>query len=192
MRTDEPRVPHVAGPENAGVEGLNVEDSRVLPHREAAVVDGRRTDSTGEGDRMPPSPSATVRATPPVWPEVWYVWWSRAGTEARMAPRTVELVPKYSKPHEPTRPAATHADLREDARATHNTIPRIKESRRYPHPRRNPMVRRSRPRQRVDETTHAPRNVRYLLPRPAIGGHSRVHGTTHQVAVCARALLVSL
>ena len=114
VRTDEPRVPHVAGPENAGVEGLNVEDSRVIPHRGAAVVDGRRTDSTGEGDRMPPSPSATVRATPPVWPEVWYVWWSRAGTEARMAPRTVELVPKYSKPHEPTRPAATHADLRED------------------------------------------------------------------------------
>ena len=127
-----------------------------------------------------------------VWPEVWYVWWSRAGTEARMAPRTVELVPKYSKPHEPTRPAATHADLREDARATHNTIPRIKESRRHPHPRRNPMVRRSRPRQRVDETTHAPRNVRYLLPRPAIGGHSRVHGTTHQVAVLVEEVVIAV
>ena len=144
MGTDEPRVPHVAGPENAGVEGLNVEDSRVLPHREAAVVDGRRTDSTGEGDRMPPSPSATVRATPPVWPEVWCAWRSRAGAEARMAPRTVRLVPKCSKPHEPTSPAAMHARLHEDPPTPH-TI-RYQESRRPDDTRiskqRNPMVRR--------------------------------------------------
>ena len=76
----------------------------------------------------------------------------------------------------PTSPRApAQARLHErTAHTTHDTIPRIKASRRYPHlRRRNPMVRRRCPRQRVDETTHAPRNVRYSLLRPATGGHSR-------------------
>ena len=64
------------------------------------------------------------------------------------------------------------ATPRGPAHAAHNTIPRIKTFRRYPHlqatkPDGSPI------RQRVDETTHAPRNVRYSLLRPATGGHSR-------------------
>ena len=78
----------------------------------------------------------------------------------------------------PTSPRAPARRKRDSTRGppTPRTI-RYQESRVPTIPvhlrRRNPMVRRRCPRQRVDETTHAPRNVRYSLLRPATGGHSR-------------------
>ncbi len=41
-----------------------------------------------------------------------------------MAPRTVKLVPKYSKPHEPTSPAATQARLHEEIAPCAHRTPR--------------------------------------------------------------------
>ena len=88
-------------------------------------------------------------------------------------------------------PRCTRDSTRTRPHAAHNTIPRIKTFRRYPHlqatkPDGSPI------RQRVDETTHAPRNVRYLLPTPAIGGRSRVLGTTHQVAVLVEEVVIAV